>query len=192
MIKNDSDYKSDDKEKGTLFLSFSDHKAFVREATKSVMTNSTSKHTGVGPGSYNLDRHNFTHMLGSRPLSIKGYVIGARTAERCMNCIKDTTPDPGAYQNIEIKSLQQAKVPFNTAAKRFRSTISADIPGVGSYDCDNKGCKRVQYQQSFGRNPVCLPSIKQLSSIKSNTNKLSSTTAEKRYNRRLAYLSLFY
>ncbi|ESN94522.1 hypothetical protein HELRODRAFT_164378 [Helobdella robusta] len=151
------------------------HFAFLSSKSRFYESNSANalkeSSNAIGPNTYNADKLDFIDKLNKRPRSHKGYIIGARTASRFPRISKDNSIGPGAYSFPEISMKTNFK-PFNSAAKRFSYALESTTPGTGTYECEYNPCKHVQYQQSFGGNPVNLPCITQHSSIKSNTDKV--------------------
>jgi len=159
--------------------------------------NPISGSPGVGPGKYNYDEMtSMMYRIQTRPVSKKGYTLGARQGPRLRKLVSLDTPAPGAYDPTGPRPVSSAYKPFNTAVARDLSGRlcgdSFTTPGPGTYETIKPGCRQVQYAQSFGSQPTDLPCIKQQSTIPQNTNKLPTTTEEKRYLRKLAYLKLYY
>nr|CAH8842916.1 unnamed protein product [Trichobilharzia regenti] len=134
--------------------------------------------------------------FSKKPMSLRGYTLGARTAPRLTYQVNNTNvPDPGAYQNYINKTLtvKPNKKPFNSCAPR--SNISPNVTstvGVGTYDITSEIGRRVQWQRDTMLHPVNLPTIEQKSTISVNTDKLATTAEHKRYQRKLAYLQLYF
>nr|CAH8842919.1 unnamed protein product [Trichobilharzia regenti] len=66
--------------------------------------------------------------FSKKPMSLRGYTLGARTAPRLTYQVNNTNvPDPGAYQNYINKTLtvKPNKKPFNSCAPR--SNISPNV-----------------------------------------------------------------
>ncbi|KAG8451051.1 hypothetical protein GDO86_003365, partial [Hymenochirus boettgeri] len=81
----------------------------------------------LGPGCYNFEEvTNLNHFLETRPISIKGYTMGARTAPRIPQNNKAVTPGPGEYQSFWTKEhrVSPAYVPFFVSATRFPNKMS--------------------------------------------------------------------
>jgi len=149
----------------------------------------------VGPGKYNnAEKTSMKHMMAKRPMSTRGYVLGARCAPRSHSLNKMITPAPSAYQKIsQYDTTSSSYKPFGVSVDRDPSAKKMSItPGPGTYDNTAGGCLQVSYSQSFGGAPTDLPQVKQQSTIARNTDKLPTTKEERRYLRKLAYLKLYY
>ncbi|KAL4224741.1 hypothetical protein ACF0H5_015438 [Mactra antiquata] len=110
---------------------------------------------------------------------------------------KYQTPSPTAYQTTctDAKTFDLSKKPFLVGADRFpvyRRDINEVLPGPGAYEHQIKRNRQVQWHQSFGGTPVMMPEIQVRSIIDRNTEKLYSTKEEKKFNRKLAYMKLYY
>jgi len=162
-----------------------------------IAVSSISEFTDLGPGKYNnAEMTSMLHRMQKRPVSTKGYTLGARQGPRLRKLDSLDTPAPGVYDSTERRPITKAYKPFNAAVERDLSgKLSSDpftTPGPGTYDHLERGCRQVRYCQSFGTGPTDLPCIKLQSTIPQNTNKLPTTTEEKRYLRKLEYLKLYY
>ncbi|CAH8608949.1 unnamed protein product [Heterobilharzia americana] len=149
----------------------------------------------AGPTTYNIQT-TITHDLNKKPISSRGYTLGARTGPRLnTHHLNSGFPDPGAYQNFVNQSsiVKQNKKPFNQCAPRTdKLVLGSSTVGVGAYDITSKPGRRVQWQRDTMLRPVNLPSVEQKSTIPVNTDKLSTSTQSKRYQRKLAYLKLYF
>ncbi|XP_074661000.1 ciliary microtubule-associated protein 3-like [Tubulanus polymorphus] len=149
-----------------------------------------------GPGCYdNEPVSNFKYLTDHKVQSQKGYVLGARTAQRFREKLQNT-PAPTKYQTkcTDPKLFDEAFKPFNAASARF-PVYKRDLevgPGAGTYEHSIPQNRQVSWHQSFGGEPINLPQVKIQSTINRNTDKLLSTKEEKKYHRRLAYLKLYY
>ncbi|KAK2526616.1 Pifo [Columba guinea] len=92
----------------------------------------------LGPGCYlSQEKSSLRYSLGNRPLSNKGYVIGARTAQRFMpqpqkfHLLQPVSPGPATYQPFGKKRCQPAHAPFSAKTPRFPDKPSDKelIPG---------------------------------------------------------------
>ncbi|CAH8579823.1 unnamed protein product [Heterobilharzia americana] len=73
----------------------------------------------AGPTTYNIQT-TITHDLNKKPISSRGYTLGARTGPRLnTHHLNSGFPDPGAYQNFVNQSsiVKQNKKPFNQCAR---------------------------------------------------------------------------
>ncbi|KER25025.1 hypothetical protein X801_03054 [Opisthorchis viverrini] len=130
-----------------------------------------------------------------KPTSTKGYTLGARTAKRESRVLQDAfAPGPGTYDPHETKKpIKMCFLPFNQASGRVTQTITgSDVPGVGTYNLRTSNCRRIPWQRDTMLRPIDLPQVEQKSTIPVNTNKLPTTTECKRYQRKLAYLQLYF
>lgn len=151
-----------------------------------------------GPGCYDNEEHtNFMYQIDSRVESKKGYTMGARTGPRLTRTSKFITPSPTHYQQNQTDPItfETDKKPFLVGADRFpvkKHEIVEAKPGPGNYEHEIPRNRQVQWHQSFGGNPIMLPSISIKSTIEKNTDKLYSTKEERKFHRKLAYLKLYY
>ncbi|CAG5125188.1 unnamed protein product, partial [Candidula unifasciata] len=151
-----------------------------------------------GPGCYDNDKKtNLVHLLETKIMSTKGYTLAARTGPRLAKEVAFQTPCPTEYQRHyhDPKNSQESKKPFQTGADRFtmsKKDIINAVPGAGTYEHQIHLNRKVQWHQSFGGSPVFLPTVALRSTIDRNTEKLYSTKEEKKYQRKLAYLKLYY
>ncbi|KAI1230998.1 hypothetical protein IHE44_0008437 [Lamprotornis superbus] len=92
--------------------------------------------------------------ISTRPLSTRGYVMGARTAPRFQQKAEMVTPGPATYQPIlgEERRCQPAHVPFSSSSPRFPTRIlEKDLyPGPGNYDIDQPLNRKVTWPMKFG------------------------------------------
>ncbi|OAF71779.1 Protein pitchfork [Intoshia linei] len=148
--------------------------------------------SNIAPGHYNNDQKTeFGYYIDNMVNSTKGYSMGARTTKRFFSSMKnDVTPAPGEYQNFHVKK-QTALKPFNSGSQRFSKEIKSTCPGVGTYNVELSGHKEIKWPQRFLSKPL-IPETTQRGIIICNNDKLPSTKLEKRYNRHLAYLKLYY
>lgn len=151
-----------------------------------------------GPGCYNNEEvSNFIYGIQTKKTSEKGYSLGARTAPRFRKEYSTLTPDPTKYQTTVTDPMEFSPAfrPFSNAAARFpvfKRDVEEVSPGAGTYEHDIKKNRKVIWHDSFGGSPINLPSVKQHSTIDRNTEKLISTKDEKKYQRKLAYLKLYW
>ncbi|KAK4469746.1 hypothetical protein MN116_007267 [Schistosoma mekongi] len=150
----------------------------------------------VGPTTYNI-QNSINDNFNKKAISLRGYTLGARTAHR-MNFQSSNAnfPDPGAYQdfvNLSSHHIKLNKNPFNQSALRTdKPSISASTVGVGTYDVSKEPGRHVQWQMDTMLKPVNLPTIERKSTIPINTDKLSTASESKQYQRKLAYLKLYF
>ncbi|XP_076450395.1 ciliary microtubule-associated protein 3-like [Babylonia areolata] len=107
------------------------------------------------------------------------------------------TPGPTQYQrhHTDPKTFKTSNKPFEVGSDRFpvrRRDIFQVSPGAGTYEHEVPRNRQVQWHQAFGGAPVMMPPISIKSTIQQNTDKLYSTKEEKKFQRKLAYLKLYY
>ncbi|CAD5126046.1 DgyrCDS14219 [Dimorphilus gyrociliatus] len=149
----------------------------------------------IGPGTYENEKQtNFQYEIDNFITSKEGYSLGARTANRFPKTHKSDAPAPTAYQsdNTSLRTFETAYKPFCAASKRFKDDSSDEKPSPGAYEHELKLNRKVEWHQSFGSAPINLPSASKHSTIGKNTDKLKSTKEEKKFQRNLAYLKLYY
>ncbi|XP_013414333.1 protein pitchfork [Lingula anatina] len=152
----------------------------------------------TGPGCYNNEEvSNFKYQIDTYLTSQKGYTMGARTGPRFRKEFKEVTPAPPEYQTKVTDPIEftPSYKPFNAAADRFpvyKREIEESVPGAGTYEHEIPRNRKVQWHQSFGGAPINLPAVTIKSTLQPNTEKLLSTKETKKYERRLAYLKLYY
>ncbi|CAI2722454.1 unnamed protein product [Schistosoma spindalis] len=149
----------------------------------------------VGPTTYDIQT-SMAEKFNKKSISTRGYILGARTACRMNNHMCNSNyPDPGVYQDFVNKSLsvKPNKIPFNQSTSRTdKSLIDVSTPGVGTYDVTKQLGQHIQWKMDTMLNPVNMPKIQYNSTILMNTDKLNTTTECKRYQRKLAYLKLYF
>lgn len=151
-----------------------------------------------GPGCYdNEEKTNLMYELETHQESNKGYVLGARTGPRMARTPTFRTPAPPHYQRHHTDPLtfRKSRKPFEVGSDRFPVRRQERIevnPGPGTYEHMIPKNRQVQWHQSFGGPPILMPPISIKSTIESNTDKLYSTKEEQKFNRKLAYLKLYF
>ncbi|XP_039620431.1 protein pitchfork-like [Polypterus senegalus] len=148
----------------------------------------------VGPGTYNnAIITSFIHELQKRPESKKGYVIGARTANRFPHTIQTTTVSPVDYQGdlLRERTFTPAFAPFNIKSRRFSISDQRKYcnPGPGAYEHDVSRTRKVSWPMRFGS-----PDWMQIPTLEQRTLKpeFISDTQFRKHRNRIAYLSLYY
>lgn len=112
----------------------------------------------VGPGQYNNNEFTtFTYF--NKPISNKGFIFGARTAQRQFYELKQRAPSPTHYQNVESKNIKPTYIPFSTTAKRFENDLKDSKPGPGAYEHNVERNRSVQSLHSFGGRTKSVPHI---------------------------------
>ncbi|KAH8861482.1 Protein pitchfork [Schistosoma japonicum] len=66
------------------------------------------------------------------------------------------------------------------------------LRNVGTYDVTKEPGRHVRWQMDTMLKPVNLPTIEQKSTIPINTDKLSTASESRQYQRKLAYLRLYF
>ncbi|XP_075054248.1 ciliary microtubule-associated protein 3 [Mixophyes fleayi] len=147
----------------------------------------------VGPGSYNNEEFtNLKHLQQRKPLSKKGYCLGARTAPRFPPDSKIVTPGPTEYQSFFSKerTFLPSIAPFNASAVRFPDEITdfSLHPSPGTYELHTEQGRKVSWPGKFGS-----PDWSAVPTLKKRTVRAElMTDKEFRKNRnRVAYLSLY-
>ncbi|NXI70336.1 PIFO protein, partial [Anseranas semipalmata] len=147
----------------------------------------------LGPGCYqSQEASSLSYSLEKKPLSKKGYVIGARTAQRFIPEPQTVTPGPGMYQSFwnKERKCQPAYAPFSTKTPRFPDKPSNKelFPGPGTYDTDKKLHKKITWPMKFGSPDWSLVPIPAKRMLK--TELIVDKEFRKHWNR-VAYLSLY-
>ncbi|KAM4759967.1 ciliary microtubule-associated protein 3 [Cyanocitta cristata] len=92
--------------------------------------------------------------MSTRPMSSRGYVMGARTAPRFQRSARTVTPGPGAYRPFprDERRCQPARVPFFSSTPRFPARIPDQefYPGPGTYNIEQPLTRRVTWPMKFG------------------------------------------
>ncbi|XP_062461552.1 ciliary microtubule-associated protein 3 isoform X1 [Pezoporus occidentalis] len=109
----------------------------------------------LGPGCYlSQERSSFRYSLENKPVSTRGYVIGARTAQRFQTQPQTVTPSPATYHPFwkKERECQPAYAPFYTKTPRFPHKPSDRelFPGPGTYEADKQLHKRITWPMKFG------------------------------------------
>ncbi|KFO77035.1 Protein pitchfork, partial [Cuculus canorus] len=156
----------------------------------------------LGPGSYKIqERSSLTYLLGNKPLSKKGYVIGARTAQRFRPEPQTVTPGPAMYQSFwgKERKCQPAYAPFSSKIPRFPDKLTDKelLPGPGTFEVDKQLHKKVTWPMKFGSPDWSLvpkpaknkihPFLLKVEVPKPNTEKEARKQRD-----RVAYLGLYY
>ncbi|KAM9320180.1 ciliary microtubule-associated protein 3 [Gastrophryne carolinensis] len=183
--------------KKVCFGSTQDRKHFPYDCAPDRLGNELAPIRGApnrGPGCYNYEEvTNNIHLQDRKPMSKKGYILGARTAQRFPSYIKMETPSPAEYQSFWAKerSFSASYTPFNIQARRFPDKITAISlnPSPGAYEHDIKLGRKVSWPGRFGSPDWSSVPTLQKKTLRSEL----STDKEFRKNRnRVAYLSLYY
>ncbi|KAK2155836.1 hypothetical protein LSH36_230g06014 [Paralvinella palmiformis] len=139
----------------------------------------------------------FLHQVTSRITSKRGYSLGARTEERMKDNTDLFSPTATTYQKdcSTERVFKTTYKAFNAGAPRFqvwKRDIDWVTPGPAAYEHNVVRNRQVRWDQYFGGTPINFPSITQPSTISRNTGKLPTTKEEKIYQRKLAYLKMYF
>ncbi|NXS94635.1 PIFO protein, partial [Jacana jacana] len=147
----------------------------------------------LGPGCYLSQEVSFRYSLEKRPLSQKGYVLGARTAQRFKPEPQTVTPSPATYQSLwkTERKRQPACVPFSTKTPRFPDKTSDKdfFPGPGTYETDKRVHKKITWPMKFGSPDWSLVPTPAKRMLKTE---LTIDREFRKHRDRVAYLSLYY
>ncbi|XP_051495286.1 protein pitchfork [Apus apus] len=151
----------------------------------------------LGPGCYLSEkRGSLKYSLESKPLSKKGYVIGARTAQRSTLQPQTGSPGPATYQSFWTKErkCQPAYAPFSCKTPRFPDKPSDKefSPGPGTYKAEKKLPKKVTWPMKFGSPDWSLVPTPAKRMVKMEVQKMTMDRDFIKHRNRLAYLSLYY
>ncbi|XP_009904549.2 protein pitchfork [Dryobates pubescens] len=154
-------------------------------------------HPRLGPGCYlSQEGSSLRYSWGQKPLSRRGYVIGARTAQRFPPEPQVVTPDPARYQPPwhTGRKCQAASAPFSTKAPRFPERPSGRelVPGPGTYRVDKEPHKKVTWPGRFGSPDWALVPKPAERMLKMEVQKLTIDREFRRNQDRVAYLRLYY
>ncbi|XP_035202946.1 protein pitchfork [Oxyura jamaicensis] len=150
----------------------------------------------LGPGCYqSQEASSLRYSWGKKTLSTKGYVIGARTAQRFISEPQTVTPGPGTYQSFwnKDRKCQPAHAPFSTKTSRFPDKPSDKelFPGPGTYDTDKQLHKKITWPMRFGSPDWSLVPMPAKRMLKTEVQKLMADREFIKHRNRVAYLSLY-
>ncbi|XP_068275623.1 ciliary microtubule-associated protein 3 [Nyctibius grandis] len=151
----------------------------------------------LGPGCYlSQERSSLIYSQENKPLSTKGYVIGARTARRFRPEPQTETPGPGTHQSLwkNERKCQPAYAPFSIKTPRFPDKPSDKefFPGPGTYKVDKQLHKKVTWPMKFGSPDWSAVPMPAQRFLKMEVQKLTIDKEFRKHRNRLAYLSLYY
>ncbi|OCT91827.1 protein pitchfork [Xenopus laevis] len=183
--------------KGICFGTTQDRKQFPYYCAPDRLGNDLTPIRGtpnLGPGCYNIDEvTSIQHLLDRKPISIKGYVLGARTAPRFPPDKKMQTPGPGDYQSFWTKESidSEAYTAFSVSAARFpnRMTEAALYPSPGTYNIVSTQSRKVSWPGRFGSPDWSLVPALEKRAFRSE---LETDKEFRKKRNRMAYLSLYY
>ncbi len=92
-------------------------------------------------------------------MSLKGYVLGARTGQRQFYSEEVRAPTPTRYQSTEPKFVKPSLNPFNMSDTRFKKEKKAVEPGPGAYEHDVERNRCCQMLHSFGGRVKAMPHV---------------------------------
>ncbi|XP_071993423.1 ciliary microtubule-associated protein 3 isoform X2 [Engystomops pustulosus] len=144
-----------------------------------------------GPGCYNYEQVTcLEHQLERRPMSKKGYIMGARTAPRFPKDNKMQTPSPAEYQSFwsRERTFSPSYAPFNLKAVRFPDRKTDDIlnPSPGTYEHATNQGRKVSWPGRFGSPEI--PSLEK----RTLRSELMTDQEFRKTRNRVAYLGLYY
>ncbi|KAE8623444.1 hypothetical protein XENTR_v10005611 [Xenopus tropicalis] len=183
--------------KRICFGSTQDKKQFPHYCAPDRMGNNLAPIRGapnLGPGCYNIEEvTNMQHLLDRKPVSVKGYVMSARTAPRFPPEKKMQTPGPGEYQSFWTKEskVSSAYAPFFINAARFPKKMSeaALYPSPGTYNIVSLQSQKVSWPGRFGSPDWSLIPALEKRTVRSE---LETDKEFRKRRNRIAYLSLYY
>ncbi|XP_039941734.1 LOW QUALITY PROTEIN: protein pitchfork [Hirundo rustica] len=151
----------------------------------------------LGPGCYLRPEANiFKSSISTRPMSSRGYVLGARTAPRFQPKARTVTPGPAAYQPFlgDERRCQPAYVPFSSSSPRFPTRLlHKDLfPGPGTYNIEQPSNRRVTWPMKFGApdwDAVAAPPKRM---VKMQVQKMTMDKNFQKNQGREAYLKLYH
>ncbi|XP_063274709.1 ciliary microtubule-associated protein 3 isoform X2 [Prinia subflava] len=151
----------------------------------------------LGPGCYLGPQANiFKPSISTRPMSSRGYVIGARTAPRFQLKTRMVTPGPTAYQPVlgEERRFQPAHVPFSSSSPRFPTRLlDKDLfPGPGTYDIEQPSGRRVTWPMKFGAPDWDAVAALPKRMVKMQVQKMTMDKKLQKNQGREAYLKLYH
>ncbi|XP_072212387.1 ciliary microtubule-associated protein 3 [Excalfactoria chinensis] len=150
----------------------------------------------LGPGCYpSQEEMSLRYSFGIRPLSVKGYVIGARTARRFIPEPRTVTPGPGTYQPFWTKERKHQPncAPFLSKTPRFpdKPQNKELFPGPGTYNADKRLHRNITWPMKFGSPDWSLVPMPARRMLKTDVQKLLVDREFMKHRNRVAYLSLY-
>ncbi|KFW08118.1 Protein pitchfork, partial [Eurypyga helias] len=154
-------------------------------------------HPSLGPGCYlSPETNSLRYSLENKPLSKKGYVLGARTAQRFIPEPQTVTPSPAMYQSSwkKERKCQPAYAPFSSKTPRFPDKPSDKefFPGPGTYKTDKQLHKKITWPMKFGSPDWSLAPKPAKRMVKMDVQKMTTDKEFTKNRDRVAYLSLYY
>ncbi|XP_038605528.1 protein pitchfork [Tachyglossus aculeatus] len=147
-----------------------------------------------GPGAYiQCDETSLAYHLYKRPVSTKGYILGARTTPRFEPALKEVTPSPVAYQLLwaQERKCPPAFAPFNAKVPRFqeRRADTLCFPSPNTYTPEKLPPRKVTWPMKFGAPDWNLVPFPKKRTLKTE---LITDREFRKHRNRVAYLSLYY
>ncbi|XP_066059805.1 ciliary microtubule-associated protein 3 [Chamaea fasciata] len=151
----------------------------------------------LGPGCYLGPEANvFQSSTSSRPMSSRGYVLGARTAPRFLRKARTVTPGPAAYHPFlaDETRCQPAYVPFSSSSPRFPTRLrDKDLfPGPGTYNINQPSGRRVTWPMKFGAPDWAAVAALPKRMVKMQVQKMTVDKKFQKNQGREAYLKLYH
>ncbi|NXO04307.1 PIFO protein, partial [Rhinopomastus cyanomelas] len=151
----------------------------------------------LGPGCHlSQESSSLKGSWANKPLSKRGYVIGARTGPRTAPAPQSMTPSPADYQPCwgKERKHQPVPVPFAMKAPRFadQAAVKGGFPGPGAYEAKWQPPRKVTWPMKFGSPDW--PSVPMPAKMMLHTEeqKLKADKELRKHRNRVAYLSLYY
>ncbi|KAM3936075.1 ciliary microtubule-associated protein 3 [Leptodactylus fuscus] len=183
--------------KNVCFGSTQERKHFPYSCAPDRLGNDLSPIRGApnrGPGCYNNEEvTSLEYLLERRPMSKKGYTMGARTAPRFPKDNKMYSPSPSEYQSFwsRERTFSASYAPFDIKAARFpdKKTDTILNPSPGTYEHSTKLGRKVSWPGRFGS-----PEWSEVSSLEKRTlrSKLLTDKEFRKFRNQVAYFSLYY
>ncbi|XP_063290876.1 ciliary microtubule-associated protein 3 [Pelobates fuscus] len=146
----------------------------------------------IGPGSYDNEKYtNLAYVQNRKPVSKKGYSMGARTESRSPS-VKMETPSPSDYQSVQRKP--PTVPPFwatfgsKVAQSLVNKTDATENPGPGTYEGDANVGRKIIWPGRFGA-----PDWSNIPAYSKKTfrAKLAEERAFNKKRHRIAYWNLY-
>ncbi|XP_041869701.1 protein pitchfork isoform X3 [Corvus kubaryi] len=151
----------------------------------------------LGPGCYlGPEKNILKSSMSTRPMSSRGYVMGARTAPRFQLSARTVTPGPGAYRPFprDERRCQPARVPFFSSTPRFPARIPDQkfYPGPGTYNIEQPLTRRVTWPMKFGAPDWATVAALPQRMVKLQIQKMTLDKKFQKNQARQAYLKLYH
>ncbi|XP_057242913.1 protein pitchfork [Malurus melanocephalus] len=151
----------------------------------------------LGPGCYLGPETNILQSsISTKPMSTRGYAMGARTGPRFQKKARMVGPGPATYEPFprDPRSYQPARVPFFSSTPRFstRPTQNEFFPGPGTYNIDQPLNKKVTWPMKFGAPDWAAVPPPPQRMVKMEVQKLTMDKNFRKNQGRQAYLKMYY